>query len=122
MDPLGFAFEHFDAVGRYRDMEAGRPVDASGKVMGLDGKDFAFKDATQLLPAIAHSNEGQSCAVSQLARFALGRALGDFDQAALDQGLTIFQGAKLDLRKVVPFIVGSKSFRFRVPATGETIQ
>ena len=30
MDPLGFAFEHFDAVGRYREKDGDEPIDAAG--------------------------------------------------------------------------------------------
>ena len=30
MDPIGFAMENFDAVGRWRDRDAGSPIDASG--------------------------------------------------------------------------------------------
>ena len=30
INPLGFAFENFDAVGRYRTTEQGKPIDASG--------------------------------------------------------------------------------------------
>jgi hypothetical protein len=38
IDPVGFALENFDAVGRWRDLDAGHPVDASG---GLpDGSEF----------------------------------------------------------------------------------
>src|SRR5688572_28183566 len=39
MDPLGFAFENFDAVGRWRSEEDGTPVDASGVMPG--GAKFA---------------------------------------------------------------------------------
>ena len=30
MDPIGFAFEHYDAAGRWRDIDGGQPVDATG--------------------------------------------------------------------------------------------
>ena len=30
MDPIGFAFEHYDAAGRWRDVDGGKPVDATG--------------------------------------------------------------------------------------------
>ena len=38
MDPVGFAFEHYDAVGRWRDADAGAPIDASGTL--FDGSRF----------------------------------------------------------------------------------
>ena len=36
MDPIGFAFEHYDAAGRWRDIDAGKPVDATGSLTGTD--------------------------------------------------------------------------------------
>ena len=36
MDKIGFGFEHFDAVGRWRDQESGKPIDASGEIVGAD--------------------------------------------------------------------------------------
>jgi hypothetical protein len=40
MDPLGFALENFDAVGLYRTMENGVPIDASGEIPDMPGGDF----------------------------------------------------------------------------------
>ena len=43
MDPIGFALEHFDAVGRWRDDDAGKPIDTASElpdgsvVDGLEG-------------------------------------------------------------------------------------
>ena len=34
MDPIGLAFENFDAIGRYRDTENGQPIDVSGEIHG----------------------------------------------------------------------------------------
>jgi hypothetical protein len=39
IDPFGFALERYDAIGRWRDEEAGRPVDASGEL--ADGTRFS---------------------------------------------------------------------------------
>ncbi len=45
MDPVGFALENFDAVGRWRDLEEGKPIDASG---GLpDGSEFDGVDGLE---------------------------------------------------------------------------
>ncbi len=122
MDPLGFAFEHFDAVGRYRDMEAGKPIDATGTILGLDGKDVGFDGATAMMQAIAGSEEGQRCFVQQMTGYALNRSLGDFDAATQDAAFTAFKSGSLDPRELVPAIASSKSFRYRVPAAGENIQ
>ncbi len=122
MDPLGFGFEHFDAIGRYRDMEAGRPIDATGTILGLDGADVSFDGVASLMQVIAESQEGQRCFVQQMARYALNRALGEFDTVALDESFAAFKNAALDPRALIPALVTSKSFRYRVPAAGEVTQ
>ena len=38
MDPIGFALENYDGVGRWRDEDAGAPIDASGRLP--DGTEF----------------------------------------------------------------------------------
>ena len=48
MDPLGFALENYDAVGRWRTMDGGSPIDPSGELIG--GRKFAdVKELKQLL-------------------------------------------------------------------------
>ncbi len=122
MDPLGFAFENFDAIGRYRAMEAGKPIDATGKILDLGGRDVAFNGAAGMLQAIAESEEGQRCFVEQMTQYALNRSLGDFDTATQDAAFTAFKSGSLDPRELIPAIASSKSFRFRAPAAGENIQ
>ena len=71
MDPAGFALEHFDAVGRWRDYEEGRPIDSTG---GLpDGSQF--EGVTGLERAILKRPEVFVGALTEkLLTFALGRA------------------------------------------------
>ncbi len=47
MDPLGFALDHFDAVGKWREADAGTPVDASGTLP--DGSTFKGLDGLRTL-------------------------------------------------------------------------
>ena len=42
INPLGFSFERYDAIGRYRDQEKGRPIDATGGYVTRDGKLVQF--------------------------------------------------------------------------------
>src|SRR5258708_21500450 len=49
-DGLGFAFENYDAIGRYRTMENGRPIDASGTL--TDGSSAAGKPFTNALDLV----------------------------------------------------------------------
>jgi hypothetical protein len=57
MNPLGFALENFDAVGRYREMEGDKPVDASGGYETRAGATATFTGAKELAKFLAASEE-----------------------------------------------------------------
>src|SRR5690606_33667595 len=70
MDPIGFAFEHLDASGRYRETEAGLPIDDSGYLAALGGEDIPFEGPTELAVALAERPEVATCVASYLASYA----------------------------------------------------
>jgi len=71
MDPIGFAFEHLDAGGRYRAMEGTFPIDARGVITGL-GNDIAFTGPDELASALAAAPETSTCMASYMASHAYG--------------------------------------------------
>ena len=80
MDPIGFAMENFDPVGRWRDADAGTPIDASG--LFPDGVKF---DGTAGLKAalLSHPEEFVSTVTEKLLMYALGRNVQYFDRPAV---------------------------------------
>jgi hypothetical protein len=72
MDPLGFAFEHFDAIGRWRDKDGSFPIETSGTLP--DGR--SFKDHVELR-ALLKSDAGAftECLTAKMLTYALGRGL-----------------------------------------------
>lgn len=80
LDPLGFALEHFDAIGRWRDQDGKIPIDSSGTLP--DGR--SFKDY-QDLRAILLANPGAftECLAEKMLIYALGRGLERSDRASL---------------------------------------
>jgi len=83
MDPLGLALERYDALGRWRDDEAGRAIDTSGRL--ITGE--AFADVRQLSELIAgpRRRDFHRCLVEKLLTYALGRGLEYFDGPAVDR-------------------------------------
>ena len=73
VDPIGYGFEEFDAVGRYRSTDHGAPVDTSGNLVDLDGTDVPFVGAAELARRLAVSSAVQDCLARQWFRFALAR-------------------------------------------------
>jgi hypothetical protein len=66
INPLGFALEKFDAVGRYREQEKGRPIDASGQYLQRSGRLVRFSGAKELAAFLAESDETHRSFVRQL--------------------------------------------------------
>lgn len=83
MDPLGFALENFDAVGRWRDREAGHPVDASGELP--DGTQFEGVEQLRALLAGKRRNDFVRCVAEKMLIYATGRGTEYYDQCAIDQ-------------------------------------
>jgi hypothetical protein len=78
IDPLGFAFEHFDAIGRYRELDNGRPVDSAVEVAIGAGFDGPYADSNELARALATSDTVREC----FARFMFRAAAATGDSAA----------------------------------------
>jgi hypothetical protein len=111
MDPIGFAMENFDALGRWRDHDAFNRIDASGSLP--DGTTFeGMAGLKQIL--VAQSNDFVHALAERLLMYALGRNLQYFDAPAV-RAITL--EAKRDnntFSALVLGIVKSMPFRMRV--------
>jgi hypothetical protein len=110
IDPPGFALENFDAVGRWRTTEEGRPVDASG---GLpDGSKFTgvrgLEDALLKRPELFVGTFAE-----KLYTFALGRGVESHDGPAVREVVRSARAADFRLSALVEAIVVSQPFRMR---------
>jgi hypothetical protein len=118
IDGFGFGFEHYDAVGAYRETDDGLPVDASGNVTGTD-RDGAFVGAVELSEALAESDVVRGCATRQWVRYALGRAVSRDDACLLERLGARFDASGGDIRDLLVAIVTSPEFRHRTVAASE---
>jgi hypothetical protein len=70
INPLGFALEEFDAIGRYRTAESRgtveKLIDASGSYLPREGQQATFRGARELAATIATSRDAQEAFVQQL--------------------------------------------------------
>jgi len=82
MDPLGFAFEHFDALGAYRANEGGKAIDDSGAVDGHTGAQH-FVGARELAAVLRGMPEVTSCLSKQIYRYATGHLESDGEAPVL---------------------------------------
>jgi hypothetical protein len=121
IDPLGFGFEHYDAIGRFRTDENGLPVDASGSLGGIaDASQVGdYEGAVELADKLLASTDFQECVAHQWTTFALGREPGEDDACAMQGIRQSFADSGGDLRELLVSIATSDSFRFRVVDGGD---
>jgi hypothetical protein len=93
MDPIGFAFENFDGVGKYRTEEVGKAIDASGSALDLGGA--TFNGAQELIALLVAAPETHQCLAAQFSSFVFGLTVQDglcvapaASYATTDQGFT----------------------------------
>ena len=110
MDPVGFSFENFDAVGRWRTMEEGQPVDATG---GLpDGS--TFHGIAGLEDGLLKRPEMFATALTEkLLVFALGRGVEYYDGIAVRTIVRHAQTNDFRFAAIIQGIVKSTPFRMR---------
>lgn len=106
-DPMGFALEHFDAIGQYRETENGLPIDASGSF--ADGT--SFNGATELGAALRGSASVTECLLRNFYRSVNGRTDDAYDQPGIDGMVTSLRSRNYVFRDLVADFVESDAFR-----------
>lgn len=84
LDPAGFAFDHFDHVGRFVTTIKGVPVDPSGQIKGSRSTDGPFTDLRGLAALLASSEEVRRCVHRQFLEFAQGREVAEGESCAVE--------------------------------------
>jgi hypothetical protein len=81
MDPIGFALENYDGVGRWRTDDAGNPIDASGTLP--DGTRFEGPTGLSQLILTKYRDDFVRTATEKLLTYALGRGVEHYDQPTI---------------------------------------
>jgi hypothetical protein len=113
MDPIGFGFEHFDPVGRWRDVDGKTPVDASGQILDSYDVNGKFDGALELEERLRRSGQVRDCVVTQWFRYGYGRSETTLDQCTLAALEGAFAKARYDLRELLVALTQTPAFRFR---------
>ena len=113
IDPIGFGFEHYDALGRYRQFDGDFVVDASGEVLGTDATDTTFDGAPELGAILAASDDVRDCFATQVFRFAVGRGDVEQDACSVTSAASVCRHGECNVRDVLIAVATSDSFRYR---------
>jgi hypothetical protein len=110
IDPLGFALENFDGIGKYRTLDGTAAIDASGSL--VDGTTFdgpaAFRQAL-----LSRQDALQSTLVEKLLTYAVGRGVEYYDMPAVRRILTEARPADARWSAIILGIVKSTPFQMR---------
>jgi hypothetical protein len=120
MDPIGFGFENYDGVGKYRTTDNRLPVDSTGSIT-IDGTAHPFKNAIELSGILAASDTVNRCFSTMWLRYATKRNELAADQASLNDSFSAFTKAG-SISDLMVAVAGSRTFRYRSPAMGEVLK
>lgn len=122
MDPIGFGFERFDAIGQRREkqhitfspdrkskgekpIEVELDLDTSAAVIGLPNSQF--HSPRELGKILAASPGCQECIVRQLFRYAYGRRETSADRPIIQKALEVFRESRFLLKETMMFLANS---------------
>jgi len=109
---IGFGFENYDTVGRYRTKDAGFDVDAAGSLGS-----FVFDNAVEFSKQLADSQDYQSCVVGKWATYALGGSPLATDAAFLGDLKSKFAANNFSLKELLLAIATHQRFSGRLATT-----
>jgi hypothetical protein len=110
MDPIGFGFENFNAIGRFRDKDGDLPIDAAGELPG--GQKFNGPDELKII--LKNKKELFSRNLTEkMLIYAAGRGLDFYDRRSVDGILAELQKNDNRFHSLITAIVQSDPFRMR---------
>jgi hypothetical protein len=112
IDGIGLAFEPFDGIGKHRTADVGKPIDASGRLTGIEGEG-AFADAASLARLLGASADSHRCFVRKSFEYAYGRAEAATDACAVFDLARRFEAGGGNVLELVQAIVADDAFVVR---------
>lgn len=119
IDGVGFGFERYDQLGRYRATENGLDVDESGEVLatGEAGLDGPFAGAGELAERIAKSPTARDCLATNWYTYTFGRQVQPDDACSVSQLKQRFASSGGDLKELLIGLTQTDSFLYRPAMT-----
>ena len=109
INPLGFTMENFDAIGRFRDSEKNRPIDATGSYLTHTGELEKFKGLKDVAEFVAASEESQTAFVKQLFHHAIKQPIFAYGPNKLHDLQQQFGKENLNIHNLLVDIVASSA-------------
>jgi hypothetical protein len=113
INPLGFAFENFDGLGRPRTTDQGMPVDTSSAYPIRDVGMVEFDGAPELMDLLAGTQEAHACLAKSMMSYALSRDIVEEDRTLVDALAEVSMSEAGSIKEVLRALVQSPTFLSR---------
>jgi hypothetical protein len=114
LNPLGYAFENYDAIGKYRTTDRGFPVDAADSYR-LDGDEKPFTNGVELSHLLAESKQVHSCYSKNMMSYLHGRLSQAEDVPMIDYYARLSRAGMVSVRDLELAVVTGDTFLTRLP-------
>lgn len=121
MDPLGYPFENFDAMGVFRTNENGQELDVSGEMFASEDMDGPFVGVAELAAKLAESGQVRDCVATQWFRYSVGRTEEGGDACSLRPLQEQFETSGANLRELMVAMTQTEAFLYRRAITAEEV-
>jgi hypothetical protein len=111
MDPLGFALENYDAVGRWRTQDGDFRIDPSGELIG--GRKFDDINGLKQLLRSTEAKRFTRCLVENMLTYGLGRGLQAYDYCTVEDIRKQLTANDYRIQNIIFGIVESRAFQYR---------
>jgi hypothetical protein len=109
INPLGFTLEHFDAVGRYRKEEKGRPIDSAGYYETRAGEVVKFDGVHEISAFLAGSEEVHTAFIQQLFHHLVKQPIRAFGFQELSDLRRFFAAHDFNIRKLMVEVMATSA-------------
>jgi len=116
INSLGFTLERYDAIGRFRDSESGKPIDASGFFVTRSGNKATFNGARDLARFLAASDEAHEAFVARLFHHLVKQPIPAYGPEKLTELRRFFAANHYNVRRLVIEIMAQSA----LPDRGRT--
>ena len=114
INPLGYAFESLDGIGKYRTTDNGLPIDTKSTFV-MDGQPVSFNGPVELAKAIAASDQAHACYAQHWAEYLYGRSVEPSTDLNLVQQGGWLSHDKESLQNLIVNLLATDAFLARLP-------
>ncbi len=113
INPLGFTMENFDAVGRFRDKEKGKSIDASGSYFTRNGEMVSFKGVREMAQFLANSPEVHEAFAEQLFQHLVKQPVRAYSTTKRKELTDSFTGSGFNIKNLIVHIATDAALQGR---------